>query len=84
MKSKYVVWNLINKLFHREKLHEKRFSCKNFVTQFLISRYWLQFIFLLVFVVCVKSMPVCVCDLFVIYFSLRNFHIFVGASPEWL
>ena len=41
IKSKSIdVWNSVNKLFFKEKLHEKsRFSCKKFVTKFLITEY---------------------------------------------
>ena len=41
VKSKSVdVWNYINVLFPKEKLHEKsKLSCKKFVTKFLIERY---------------------------------------------
>ncbi len=41
IKSKSVdIWNFINKLFFKEKLHEKRrLACKHFVVNFLLNRY---------------------------------------------
>ena len=41
IKSKSVdIWNFINKLSFKEKLHEKsRLACKNFVVKFLLNHY---------------------------------------------